>query len=401
MDQRKDIHMPPRTFSRRQALTLGTMAGISAGAGAFHAAARPRYRRTSRSAVEKIEIGIIGTGGYSHARVWATTMNPPLDGVNGDYLPRMTGMAATMCWDPNPEYAADFAKRYGMTAAADYDSMVGKVDAVITTDYDLMAWQPRLIEPYLRAGMPVLVERPMALSLADARRITELSKHYNAPIHVPSAFETRFETTYMQEQLRALGSEGAVITGVLMNHQTNDYPAHATHAVYQLFRILEPDVQAVRFISDGWWSFKEGVMNWRVKQKSGQDYTVTIVFAHGYRTVIQTTGGIIDESIHIINDRKLDPYSRNKWHNYPTMYEFAKVIESGRMVESYEHILAKNKVVFAGWYSHLEKDGGYVDLAAYPDEWAAPAGLPPGVPDRVREQHRDEASIRRMESMFP
>ena len=74
-----------------------------------------------------------------------------------------------------------------------------------------MAWQPRLIEPYLRAGMPVLVERPMGLCLADARRIIALSKEHNAPIHVPSAFETRFETMHMQEQLKALRSQGAVI----------------------------------------------------------------------------------------------------------------------------------------------------------------------------------------------
>ncbi len=388
-------------LSRRQALALSAVAGVSLGAGAVTADARPRYRRTSQAAVEKIEVGIIGTGGYSHARTWATTMNPPLDEVNGDYLPRMTGMAATMCWDPNPEYASNFAKRFGMAVVKEYDSMVGNVDAVITTDYDLMAWQPQLIEPYLKAGMPVLVERPMALSFADACHITELSRQYNAPILVPSAFETRIETMRMQEQLKALRSGGAVITGVLMNHQTNDYPAHATHAVYQLFRILEPDVQAVRFISDGWWSFREGSMNWRVSQQNGPDYTITFVFKHGFRTIIQTTGGIIDESIQIINDRKLDPYSRNKWHNYPTMQEFAKVVETGKMVESYDHILAKNKVVFAGWYSHLVKDGEYVDLSAFPDEWRAPAGLPSGVPERVRQMHRDDASIRRVKSMFP
>ena len=393
--------MSPRLMSRRSALTLAATAGASLGTSTAFSSDRPRYRRTSRSAVEKIEVGIIGTGGFGHAFPWATSMNPPLEEVRGGYLPRMTGMAATMCWDPDPELAAEYANRFGLKVVKNYDDMLGKVDAVVTTDYIIMEWQPRLIEPYLKAGMPVLVQRPMALSFADARRITELSRKYNAPIHVPSAFETRHETMLMQEQLKKLKSNGAVITGAIVNHRTSDYPAHATHGIYRLFRVLEPDVRSVKFVSDSWWSFKEGFMKWQVVQKDGPDYELTLLFKHDYRTIIQTTGGIIDENIRLIGDGELDPYSRYKWHNYLTLQEFAEVVESGKMVESYDHILAKNKTLFAGWYSHLEKNGDYVDLATYPEEWRAPGAIPTHVPERIRQPDRFKAAQKVMQSIFP
>ena len=241
----------------------------------------------------------------------------------------------------------------------------------------------------------------MALSMAEAERITVLSREHGAPICVPSAFETRIEVMWMRERLKALREQGAVITGAVVNHVTNDYPAHGTHAAYMLFTVLDPVVEAVRFRSDGWWGFRDGSMTWRCRQDGGPDYTISIVFKHGYRTVIQTTGGIVDERIRLIGDGDLDPYSRNKWHNYPTVYEFAKVVETGRMFESYEHILAKNRVFFAGWYSHLERNGEFVDPARFPGSWRAPSGLPAGISEQIRRQHRDDTSLRRMREMFP
>ncbi len=85
----------------------------------------------------------------------------------------------------------------------------------------------------------------MALSLREAYEIIERSKKYNAPIYVPSAFETRMETIRTRARLKKLLQNGAFINGVLASQGARDYPAHGTHGIYRLHHILEPDVVSV------------------------------------------------------------------------------------------------------------------------------------------------------------
>jgi len=63
---------------------------------------------------------MITTGGYTHAPVWGLAMNPPLNEVDGDFLPRTTGMVMTMCWDPTPEFAEAYGKQYGVKVVKNY-----------------------------------------------------------------------------------------------------------------------------------------------------------------------------------------------------------------------------------------------------------------------------------------
>ena len=56
----------------------------------------------------------------------------------------------------------------------------------------------------------------------------------------------------------------------------------------------------------------------------------------------------------------------------PPCYEFAKMIETGKMPQTHEYILEKTITVLTGFYSHCEKDGHIVKCADLPEDWLAP-----------------------------
>jgi hypothetical protein len=376
----------PGYSSRRSFITTAAAGGSVLASKTAGAKSKKQYKRKSPASNELIEVGMLSTGGYSHADVWGKAMNPPLEEFRGGFLPRLTGMVMTMCWDPDPERAEAFGKKFGVKVVKNYYDMVDRVDGIITADYDITGWMPQLSKPYLEAGMPILIERPMALSLREAKEIIERSKKFNAPIYVPSAYETRFETIRARAKLKKLLDEGAYITGVVATQAARDYPAHGTHGIYKLYTILNPDVIAAGLLSDDWWGFNSAVMTWKCQQGDHPDYYVGLQFSSDGWTIINTSKGQIQENIDLTSD---DPYSRAKWHNTPNVHEFAIMVETGKMPQSHEYIMAKTTTLLTGFYSHLEKNGNLVNCADLPETWRAPDRFT----GRTFKNHRDPAAL--------
>jgi len=67
--------------------------------------------------------------------------------------------------------------------------MVDKVDGVMIDDFDAVAYNYKLAQPYLEAGMPTFINRPFADSIRKARGMLDLAKKYNAPIMTGSSYE--------------------------------------------------------------------------------------------------------------------------------------------------------------------------------------------------------------------
>jgi predicted dehydrogenase len=100
----------------------------------------------------KLRLAVIGVGhlGQHHARL--------LSGMDGVEL---VGVV-----DPKPGRAEEIAAKYGTAAFTDVSGITGRVDAV-----SIAAPTTRHVElalPFVEAGVPVLVEKPMASSLAEA-----------------------------------------------------------------------------------------------------------------------------------------------------------------------------------------------------------------------------------------
>ncbi len=371
MYKTKDVIMMKRRSFFGSALAGGAAISTSSGA----QTKREPFRRKSPASVEMIEVGIICTGGYNHMTgMWNNYTNPqPKEHPRGGYWPRSTGMVATMCWDPDHDSAVEWGRHNGVEVVNNYYDMVDKVDAVILADYEACGWFPQLTKPYLEAGIPSLINRPFALSLKDANEMIERSKKYNTPIFVPSAFESRMEVVRQKYNLGKLREEGAKIQGVFQNNISHEYAAHGCHGIYNIHEVLEPEVKSAGLQTDNVWrDYHTAMMTMRCGQKGAYDYFVSIKMGGTHRSMgsqlIITDKGDLYEHY----ERAGGFYEQLRFHNYPGLFNFTVFVETRKMPQTHEHILAKTKTLLTGFYSNLEKDGQMVNITDLPETWRAP-----------------------------
>ena len=99
-----------------------------------------------------LRVAVVGVGhlGRHHARI----------------LSAMAGVELVGVVDTNMKRAIEVAAEYGSRPMLDVSELHGKVDAVTVAVPTEMHLQ--IASPFLAAGLPVLVEKPMAASLAEA-----------------------------------------------------------------------------------------------------------------------------------------------------------------------------------------------------------------------------------------
>lgn len=105
-----------------------------------------------------IRLGIIGTGGMANAHA-------------KEFL-KIKGVQLVACCDIAPGRATDFGAKYGIEAAyTDYRDMLARerLDAVTNVTIDAAHAETSLA--CIRKGLHILCEKPLATSLADAKRM--------------------------------------------------------------------------------------------------------------------------------------------------------------------------------------------------------------------------------------
>ena len=118
--------------------------------------------------IEPVRLGVIGVGhlGRHHARI----------------LSAMPEARLTAVVDINEERAAEIARGSGTTALTDYRELSGQVDGVVVAvPTELHA---EIAVSFLERGTPVLVEKPMSRTLADADRMIAAAAAGNAVLAV-------------------------------------------------------------------------------------------------------------------------------------------------------------------------------------------------------------------------
>jgi predicted dehydrogenase len=121
-----------------------------------------------RTAANRLRVGVIGVGhlGQAHARILAGMPNVQLAGVV----------------DANPAQAAEVATRHGTRAFPDAHALMSAVDAacvVVPTSL-----HRAVAEPYLAAGVPLLVEKPLAPTVEDAEALVSLARRTGTVLQV-------------------------------------------------------------------------------------------------------------------------------------------------------------------------------------------------------------------------
>jgi predicted dehydrogenase len=116
----------------------------------------------------RIRTAVIGAGkmGGIHAKVYSQLPDSELVGIV----------------DVDPQKAAQLAEKFGCRAFADGAELLGKVDAVTiatpTTTHLAIA------KPLLRRRIPVLIEKPLAASVREGRKIVALARRYDTVVAV-------------------------------------------------------------------------------------------------------------------------------------------------------------------------------------------------------------------------
>lgn len=128
--------------------------------------------------MNRLKMGVVGAGalGRHHSRIYSG-------------LPTAELVAVAEC---NPESGKLVAEKHNAQWFADYRELVGKVDAVSvavpTSAHFVVA------SHFLRAGVPVLVEKPLAASLDEARSLVEMAERARVALQVGHV--ERFNPTF-------------------------------------------------------------------------------------------------------------------------------------------------------------------------------------------------------------
>lgn len=111
-------------------------------------------------AADPVRAAVIGVGhlGRHHARILSAMQGTRLVGVV----------------DAIPERAAEIAAAHSIASFTDYTDVLGQVDAVVVAVPTER--HAEIAVPFLERGIPVLVEKPMSRSVADADRMLDAAK---------------------------------------------------------------------------------------------------------------------------------------------------------------------------------------------------------------------------------
>jgi predicted dehydrogenase len=135
-------------------------------------------------------------------------------------------------------FAKTIHDEYGVELVDSIEALLAKVDVVLLESVD---GRPHLaqVTPVLKAGKRVFIDKPIAASLEDGRRIVELSKKTGTPIFTSSS--ARFHPDI--PRVRGDQSIGKV-TRVQANYQLNMVPFHpdlyyyGIHGVEALYAVM-------------------------------------------------------------------------------------------------------------------------------------------------------------------
>jgi predicted dehydrogenase len=324
---------------------------------------------------DPFRIGCLNVHNYSHLLdLWAPLMNPRKEKKESS----MTGMRITHCWEVDPAKSAEFAKMYGCEAVRNFDGMLGKVDGIISGGYFEHPWNHRIHQPYLEAGLPNLINRPFANSVAKARQMIDTARKHGATIMCPSAFEYN----------EAAAHAKAWVTGkkILCYSATNsfdDYPTHGVHGIYMIHRAIVESgnpIVSVAYQAKNWHT-PPGVMTFEHQGVSGNSFLGTLHQIAGQWASLQihTPEQYDGKSFNIVSGTGFPFNVTEAWA--PTIWAYQRMAMHKEMPESFDEILGKTRIFLAGWQSVLN-GGKTVRLDEVPEVWEAPVDLPsrPGDP---------------------
>jgi len=228
--------------------------------------------------VAKIRIGIIGTGGMANA--------------HAEHYKKIAGVQLVSCLDVIPGKAAEFATKHGMThVATDVKDLLGHVDAVSIVTPDRFHAEPSL--EVLRAGKHLLCEKPLTVTLAEAKKVAAAAKKAasKGAIHMVNFSYRKSSAIYKAAELIRTGKIGKL--------------RHVSSSYLQSWLV-------------GMWGGWEGMGAWRLQTSAGSGGALADIGCH----ILDLTTAITGEPTRI----------------RATMTALPKITKKGAEVTKYEGV---------------------------------------------------------------
>jgi predicted dehydrogenase len=121
--------------------------------------------------MDKLRIAVVGTGhlGSFHAKVYSN-------------IAKKSGIEFVGVCDKNKKAAKEVGKRYGVPYYTDYRELLDKVDAVSIVVPTTLHYE--VAKDFLKAGIHVLIEKPITKTLEEADELIKLAEQNNLILQV-------------------------------------------------------------------------------------------------------------------------------------------------------------------------------------------------------------------------
>lgn len=197
-----------------------------------------------------LRIGMVGGAGAWHARSFSEMFNgydEEMASKNGYpiYKARVEGARVTQVWDENEAQAMLLAKICKVDrVASNLEEMIGEVDGVIVADDATMKHQRRAV-PFLKAGMPTMIDKPLSTDIDEAANLIELARKHKSPLMSCSALRYAREVGEFKKTMEGLGE---ILTGNSIC--SGDLIYYGIHALEQLYVVVGPGMRCVQNVGE-------------------------------------------------------------------------------------------------------------------------------------------------------
>lgn len=155
-----------------------------------------------------LNFGLVGVN-TSHADAFSRIFNG-----EGEKPPVVEGARVSHIWGNDLERVEALSTAHSIpNCVADSREMIGQVDAVlIVDDTGGGATHADLARPFLEAGVPVFIDKPMTTDYADAVALFDLAEQRNAPLMSCSALRFPVELGEAKAAFDAAGTLSSVVS---------------------------------------------------------------------------------------------------------------------------------------------------------------------------------------------
>lgn len=179
-----------------------------------------------------MRFGLVGVN-TSHAGVFARLFNGT-PGESGT-VPALDGGRIVAIWGGPRADAEALAATHGIESVVDEPTaMIGEIDAVLVVD-DTGGGEShgRLARPFLEAGLPTFIDKPMTLDIGEAVALFDLAEQKGAPLMSASALRYAAEIIDLQSRLAEIGPISSIVS-----IGPGDWYYYGVHAVEMYQMIL-------------------------------------------------------------------------------------------------------------------------------------------------------------------